>query len=861
VPAQDPLLAKNLTTPYSARALSAQIELRVHVLRRDDGTGGLSAGELADLLDALAADFAPAGIYFTAPQVSFIQNTSWYNDPITHADTLLAAYDQAGALDLILGPPTGAVAGKAANIPGTALLLAGDAAGTKALSHLVGHCFGLYDTDETAFGVELPDGSNKGTAGDLVSDTAADPGLSGYVESGCGLSAQFALDHPDHDPDPGNIMSGGRLSCWTGFTAEQVARMLTALEHEPVLLGLRSETIVAYTDYSHLTGLEYYGQPWGAAAVDYDKDGRKDLLISRDNLSGTAMAWWCTHFHQATGTPGFDLDHGAFPGTPPASGTMGFILADFDNDGWTDFYTPNPWGPWGAGGRLYRNDQGVFVDVTSSSGLPTGAGSKSIAASWGDYDCDGLLDLLIVFGEARFAPIGCHIGLYRNLGGSFEDVTSSSQIMAAMGDDMPFLSPLWGDLDGDGNLDLLLLDAGDITPGGYPDQRYTRYLDNNGDGTFTDVTAERFPEAAEFQYNTIAALVDMDNDGDLDVAFHSGEMCGYIENDGGELIVRRRVPTSIYQVAEDLTIADYDLDGRQDILMSYWAQWHGPSYPRLLANRVGSPSHPIYLVDETSLSGLGSQGILYGLGAADYNLDGFADLYLTRTDAGNFFYKAAPDGQSQNNWVGVRLVSEHGGNNYLGIGATVKVIDGPHTQMQIVDGGSGKASQRDPELVFGLGDWAGSVNVLVKWPTGGSKYVNLQPNQYTTIVDEPPVVIESTVEGYIMYHVDTGEQDWVFEWQTTEYCQADWDKVVLFIDDLPARCLPSVTVLAPGMPGVDHIMALPPSGNWVHQLIWRNVPCEPKCEIPFEVRSGVGQIRINSENRRKLSIPSCLQSM
>lgn len=845
------MLAQSLTPPYDDRALSALVNLRVHILRRSDGSGGLGTAAVDSLLARLAADFAPAGIHFAPPAVAAILHTTWFDDPLAHADTLLAVADDPGALDLILGPPTGAARGKAAGIPGTALVLAGDTAGTGALSHLAGHCFGLYETHETLFGAELPDGGNKNTAGDLVSDTAADPGLSRYVDASCELSAPFAIDHPAYDPDPGNIMSSGRLSCWQGFSAEQGARMLAVLEHLPAMQALRLTPVVTYTDRSALTGLDYDGQPLGAAAVDFNNDGKKDLLISRN--AQEAMLWRCNTYDINTGTPGFDKELNPFSPSAPAAGTLGFILADYDNDGWTDFFAPNP--NLQVGSRLYRNNQGTFEDASALFSVdfpPLTYGG--IMASWADYDGDGNLDLLWGAGEH---PNESLLVLFRNEvseGNGFQNVTEAAGLWDSMGDMMPYLSALWGDLDGDGDLDLLLLDAADIIPGP-PLGWYTRYLANNGDGTFTDVTMERIDNIYNMKFYTLSALVDWDNDGDLDVVYGNYERpAAVLLNDSGELTSGPAIGPPFETLDKDLTVLDFDLDGRLDVLVSR-GQDNANDRLRLFANRQGN------LIDETSLAGLAQTGRLHGLGLADYNLDGFADLYLTRTDAGHFFYKAAPAGAPQNQWTGVRLVSEDGANNYLALGATVTVTAGSHTQIQIVDGGSGKASQHEPSLIFGLGDWTGAITATVRWPTGRIQTATLQPNQYNTIVDDSPVVLDDTVTAYLIYHIYTGDQDWAFEWVTTHDVSASLDKVAILTATMPPQCIPAETELTPQTSGVDHSVTQLPNGTYKHQLIWRSVPCVAKCPTPFEVQSGIDTFTSKSTSAHQLSIPTCMQSL
>jgi hypothetical protein len=445
--------------------------------------------------------------------------------------------------------------------------------------------------------------------------------------------------------------------------------------------------------------------------------------------------------------------------------------------------------------------------------------------------------------------------LYRNIpkAGGGREFTDATTAAGLGGTGSYSLTPLWADFDRDGHLDLVLLRT-ESTLGSH------RYFVNQGNGMLIDRTQQRMPGIDSLPAVAgLAALADIDGDGHLDIVFAntSGNQAGCLLNDGWGNFAAAQVHTFTMPAgAIDLDALDFDLDGRPDLLVTI-----DGNRTLLLANRVLQTEPE--LVDVTQAVGLSAVADMRAAVPADFNLDGFTDLYLgRRTQDGHYYYKAGEGSVSQNNWVGIRLSAPHGTCNLHGIGATVKVIAGDLTQTRIVDGGSGWAGQQEAGLVFGLGDWAGEVTAKVIWPSGRWQTTTVLANQYNTIVDEPlPEIIESTVDAYLLIHVDTGEQDWVFLWQTTEYSQAKWDKVVILTDGLPERCLPSETELIAGMPGVDYSVHSLTNGNWAHQLIWRNVPCVPKCQIPFEVHSGSGQYRIKSEAEYELKVPACMQSM
>ncbi|MCB0665405.1 MAG: zinc-dependent metalloprotease, partial [Saprospiraceae bacterium] len=94
------------------------------------------------------------------------------------------------------------------------------------LAHEIGHFFGLLHTHETALGVELVNGDNCESAGDLLCDTPADPNLAFTGLNGCSYTAPFTDPNGDlYRPDPSNIMSYAPATCRRKFTGEQITTM------------------------------------------------------------------------------------------------------------------------------------------------------------------------------------------------------------------------------------------------------------------------------------------------------------------------------------------------------------------------------------------------------------------------------------------------------------------------------------------------------------------------------------------------------------------------------------------------------------------------------------------------------------
>src|SRR5829696_3822522 len=123
--------------------------------------------------------------------------------------------------------------------------------------------------------------------------------------------------------------------------------------------------------------------------------------------------------------------------------------ADYDDDGDVDLFV----GFNGAPNRLYKNERGVFSDAATAAGIADARPTR--AAAWGDFDADGDADLLVGFEPASGAAEAASsiLRLYRNDRGAFVDVTTLAGLDVPAG---AVRQPSWVDLDADGDLDLYL---------------------------------------------------------------------------------------------------------------------------------------------------------------------------------------------------------------------------------------------------------------------------------------------------------------------------------------------------------------------------------------------------------------------
>ncbi len=203
-----------------------------------------------------------------------------------------------------------------------------------------------------------------------------------------------------------------------------------------------------------LTGV--YG---GSVAVgDYDNDGNEDVLVSGLKQPGVPK----TQLHRN--------DDGSFERVDAGFADVALGDAewvDYDGDGDLDLMLTGVTAASGFETHMYRNDLEMgFTDI--DTGLPEYAFS---AFDWGDYDNDGDLDLVMSGGILSiFDFLKPETDVFRNDGGQFTAIGAGIKPLL-------YGSVGWGDYDSDGDLDLIAIGADDVFNG-----RVGRVYENTGTG-------------------------------------------------------------------------------------------------------------------------------------------------------------------------------------------------------------------------------------------------------------------------------------------------------------------------------------------------------------------------------------------
>jgi hypothetical protein len=260
---------------------------------------------------------------------------------------------------------------------------------------------------------------------------------------------------------------------------------------------------------------------------DVDSDGDLDLAVGNEGVN---------HLYINNGGT---LQTAATWSSEEADTTTSVAWGDIDNNGTPDLLAGNRY----ALSKLYYNINGTLA--TTGTTWNTFEGDLTNSVAWGDVDNDGDLDLAIGNG-------GQPNRLYRN-----DAIGLQTYATWTATDDYDSTSVAWGDVDNDGDLDLAIGNGSRLV--GYPGQPDVLYL--NDKGTLATVATW---ESNENDDTSSVAWGDVDGDGDLDLAVgNDGEPNRLYRNDGGTLTPD--AVWSSLEAEQTSSVAWGDVDGDGDL--------------------------------------------------------------------------------------------------------------------------------------------------------------------------------------------------------------------------------------------------------------------------------------------------------
>jgi hypothetical protein len=427
-----------------------------------------------------------------------------------------------------------------------------------------------------------------------------------------------------------------------------------------------------FEDRSASSGIAHRSYGMGACSADYDNDGYPDLFITA--MGGNTL------YRNAGGKSFVDVTKTAGVGSSTFSASCAF--GDLDRDGDVDLFVVNyvdarldnnifcgdapkrmriychPLNFKPLANVLYRNNgDGTFTDVSRESGIGAHRGN-GLGVVMGDYDDNGWLDVFVANdttpnflfhndGKGRFSEVALRSGVA---------MASDGRARAGMGTD-------FGDVDGDGDLDLFVTN--------HELETHTLYR-NLGKSLFSEATAEAglsTPTLPFVGFGT--ALVDYDNDGDLDI----GVVNGHVVN----------IPTLVRPGAV--------LEQRKLLFVN-----DGRGRMREIGRQAGP--------------GFGTERVGRTLVTGDIDNDGDLDILVTNN--GGAAELLRNELASQGGSVSFRLIGTI--SNRSAVGARIRVSAGGRTVLREVKAGSSYLGQNDLRQHIGLGNLARLDKIEIRWP-------------------------------------------------------------------------------------------------------------------------------------------------
>ena len=489
------------------------------------------------------------------------------------------------------------------------------------------------------------------------------------------------------------------------------------------------------------TGRKYLPETLGSGVTvfDADGDGRQDVLfMSGMRLDGApAPQGTSLRLFRNSGNGTFE-DITAKAGLHAAIYAMGAAAADFDNDGRQDLAVTAV----GQSRLFRNAGGGRFVDVTDKAGLGgrTGFSTSALWVDY-DRDgfldlviCNYVrwtpkTDIFCsADGQTKSyctpeAYPGATSWLYRNRGnGTFEDVTAAAGLLDTTS---KALGVAMLDFDQDGWLDLFM--ANDTQP--------NKLYRNRGNRTFQEVGVQAglaFSEDGRARAGMGTDAADYDNSGapSLVVTNFSGEMLG-LYGPVRPGVYADRAPGSELGRASRQTLGfgcfffDADLDGLLDLLVvnghiddrvARTGRVNYEEMPHLFHNRGKGR-----FADVARELGAAFAAPKVGRGAAyaDVDLDGDLDVLLTTNGGPAALYRNDVAAGRRSVRVTLRGVK----SNRDAIGAQVVATIGGARHTRMVRTGSSYLSQSELPVTFGLGSAATTGDVAIVWPGGAREKV------------------------------------------------------------------------------------------------------------------------------------------
>jgi hypothetical protein len=486
----------------------------------------------------------------------------------------------------------------------------------------------------------------------------------------------------------------------------------------------------------------------GLAVFDYDGDGRPDIFFTNGadlpSLTKTGPQYWNRLYHNEGNMKFRDVTEEA--GIAGAGYSMGAAAADFDNDGKPDLFVAGV----NRNILYRNLGNGKFEDVTAKAGIKSGEWAVAAGwfdynndglldlwvvhyAKWSVNDdryCGDRSRGLRIYCHPKYFQ-GLASTLYRNRGdGTFEDVSHKAGISAFAGRGM---SVAFADYDGDGYQDVFVTN----------DNMPNFLFHNKGDGTFEEVgllAGVALREDGKAVASMGTDFRDYNNDGlpDIAVTALAGETFPLFRNLGKGNFADATYSTglgslSLHHSGWGTGLFDFNNDGWKDLFTS---NSHVNDRVELFESAVYQEPDSLFanlgngkFRDVSSEAGLTEAKAHRGSAYADFDGDGKVDAVVSSLEAPvELWRNISPD---PNHWLDIKLTGTH--CNRDGIGARLKI----GSQWNEMTSAVSYASSTLGPVHFGLGPAAHIETLEIHWPDGKTQLLHDIKADQTLQVREP----------------------------------------------------------------------------------------------------------------------------
>ncbi len=484
-----------------------------------------------------------------------------------------------------------------------------------------------------------------------------------------------------------------------------------------------------------------YGWATGSTMVDINGDGLLDIYLSKSGDVQPERRKNELYINQGNLT---FVEKAADYGIDDAGYASQSVFFDYDKDGDLDMYLLNaPIKPVigdavkdalikrnpETSDKLFRNDNGNFVDVSEQAGLVGNGIGYGLSASIGDLNNDGWPDLYVCNDYIEHDYL-----YYNNQDGTFSEKLKESvkhTSTFSMGSDM-------ADFNNDGLLDIMMVDmvAEDIyriktnmsgmnpeafnkaVSDGYHYQYMMNTLQmNNGNGTFSDVAQLAGISSTDWSWAPLFA--DFDNDGLKDLLVTNGLRKDVRNND-----FQKKKQKGMQMLVDDPENGNKYLKEILDAI---------PVNP--VKNYIFKNEGELSFTNKRDEWGLNEASFSNGAAYADLDNDGDLDIIMSNIDEAAFVYENNSEKINNRNYLKVKLKGEL--SNQSGLGTRIVIKTGDSYQMKEHYLNRGYLSSVEDVVHFGVKEKSQIDSLWVKWPDGNTQVLtNVSANKTINITYE-----------------------------------------------------------------------------------------------------------------------------